>query len=98
MANEFVVLAKQDNQARGIGQFALDFMSGTLGNPAAVDASHLAGHHAVLFTPSSGAFSDKTFLVVDANGVAGYQAGADLVILLGGNSVNFETLTDLNFV
>ena len=34
MANEFVVLAKQDNQARGIGQFALDFMSGTLGDPA----------------------------------------------------------------
>jgi len=65
---------------------------------AAVNASHLAGHHAVLFTPSSGAFYEKTFLVVDANGVAGYQAGADLVILLGGNSVNFETLTDLNFV
>ena len=34
MANEFVVLAKQDNQARGIGQFALDFMSGKFGDPA----------------------------------------------------------------
>ena len=65
---------------------------------AAVDASHLGGYHAVLFTPSSGSFVDKTFLVVDANGVAGYQAGADLVILLGGNSVNFETLSDLSFV
>ena len=65
---------------------------------AAVNASHLAGHHAVLFTPSSGAFSDKTFLIVDANGVAGYQAGADLVILLGGNSVNFVSLAASDFV
>ena len=65
---------------------------------AAVGATKLGAHHAVLFTPTSGAFIDKTFLVVDANGVAGYQAGADLVILLGGNSVNFYSLTASDFV
>ena len=47
----------------------------------AVDG-HLGKHHAVLFTPDSGNLSGKTFLVVDLNGVAGYQANADLVVQL----------------
>ena len=47
---------------------------------AAVNAGHLAGHQAVLFTPAAGGLAGETFLVVDVNGVAGYQAGADLVI------------------
>ena len=38
--------------------------------------------HAVLFKPDSGTLHGKTFLIVDVNGVAGYQAGADLVIQL----------------
>jgi Ca2+-binding RTX toxin-like protein len=63
-----------------------------------VNGAHLAPHHAVLFAPSSGALVDKTLLIVDANGVAGYQPGADLVIVLGGNSVNFEGLAASNFV
>lgn len=50
---------------------------------AAVGASQLAAHDAVLFTPDSGAYAGRTFLVVDWNGVAGYQAGHDLVICLG---------------
>jgi Ca2+-binding RTX toxin-like protein len=53
---------------------------------AAVDASHLKAHHAVLFTPDAGSFAGDTFLIVDLNGVAGYQAGEDLVMLLGGTT------------
>ena len=37
---------------------------------------------AIVFDPDSGDFAGKTFLVVDANGVAGYQAGQDLVFEL----------------
>jgi hypothetical protein len=53
---------------------------------SAVGATKLAAHHAVLFTPNSGPHAGETFLIVDANGVAGYQASADLVILLGNAS------------
>jgi hypothetical protein len=35
---------------------------------------------------------------VDANGVAGYQANADLVILLGANSTNLGSLSAFDFV
>ena len=47
---------------------------------AAVNAGNLAVSHAVLFTADSGTLSGHTFLVVDENGTAGYQASADLVI------------------
>jgi len=50
---------------------------------AAVNSSTLGAHHAVLFTPSAGTLAGQTFLIVDANGVAGYQPGHDLVIDLG---------------
>ncbi|HEV2563374.1 MAG TPA: NF038122 family metalloprotease [Rhizomicrobium sp.] len=40
---------------------------------------HLLAHHAELFTANSGTLSGQTFLVVDINGTAGYQTGADLV-------------------
>ncbi|HXC54925.1 MAG TPA: calcium-binding protein [Rhizomicrobium sp.] len=49
---------------------------------SAVGAGQLAGHHAVLFDPTSGDLAGHTFLVVDANGVAGYQAGQDFVVAL----------------
>ena len=62
-----------------------------------VGAAKLAGHHAVLFTPNAGMLSGKTFLIVDANGVAGYQANADLVILLG-NASSLAGLTAADFV
>jgi len=64
---------------------------------SAVGAAKLAGHHAVLFTPSAGMLSGKIFLIVDANGVAGYQANADLVILLG-NASSLAGLTAADFV
>jgi hypothetical protein len=35
---------------------------------------------------------------VDANGIAGYQGGADVVILLGANSSNLGGLTASDFV
>ncbi len=47
---------------------------------AAVGTGQMAAHHAVMFTASAGTLSGHTFLVVDENGTAGYQAGADLVI------------------
>ena len=45
-----------------------------------VKASILPAHDAVLFTPNAGDLKGQTFLIVDVNGTAGYQAGADLVI------------------
>jgi VCBS repeat-containing protein len=46
---------------------------------AAVNLTNLAAHHAVLFTPNLGNLATHTFLIVDANGQAGYQAGQDFV-------------------
>jgi len=53
-------------------------------NLTAAMSGHLTAHHAVLFTPTGGTLSGQTFLVVDLNGVAGYQTGADLVIRMAG--------------
>ncbi|MCW5738418.1 MAG: sulfatase-like hydrolase/transferase [Enhydrobacter sp.] len=49
---------------------------------AAVDGSRLLAHHAALFTPDAGNLAGNSFLVVDINGTAGYQAGQDLVVRL----------------
>ena len=49
---------------------------------ADVNAGNLAAHHAVEFTPSSGPYAGDLFLIIDQNGVAGYQGGQDLVIEL----------------
>ncbi|HEX2592593.1 MAG TPA: bluetail domain-containing putative surface protein [Rhizomicrobium sp.] len=54
---------------------------------ARVTAAKLAAGHAVLFTPDHGTLAGHTFLVVDANGTAGYQASADFV---------FELVTSAN--
>ncbi|HEX3808644.1 MAG TPA: calcium-binding protein [Rhizomicrobium sp.] len=48
----------------------------------AVSSNSLHAHHAVLFAPSHGNFAGDLFLIVDANGHAGYQAGADYVFEL----------------
>jgi Ca2+-binding RTX toxin-like protein len=47
---------------------------------------HLQAHHATLLVAGSGNYAGDTFLVVDQNGTAGYQAGHDLVILMGSSS------------
>jgi hypothetical protein len=63
---------------------------------AAVGAGQLAAHHAVVFTPDAGQFSGVHFLVIDANGTAGYQAGQDYVIEMD-NSANLSSLSLANF-
>ena len=62
---------------------------------ADLGASQLGANHAVLFTASSGTLSGDTFLIVDCNGTAGYQAGADLVMRLTGAT---GTLSTANFL
>jgi Ca2+-binding RTX toxin-like protein len=54
---------------------------------AAIGAGQLAASHAVIFTPDSGTLAGEHFLIVDANGVAGYQAEQDLVIEIGNTTV-----------
>lgn len=60
----------------------------------AVGASQLHAGDAVLVTPNVGYLSGHTLLVVDANGVAGYQAGEDYVIDVTGIT---GTLTTADF-
>ncbi|MGH6871316.1 MAG: calcium-binding protein [Rhizomicrobium sp.] len=62
---------------------------------AAVDGAHLAVNHAVLFTPTTGDLAGRTYLVVEANGVAGYQSAGDLVIQLDSalHTANFSAAT-----
>jgi Ca2+-binding RTX toxin-like protein len=65
---------------------------------AAVGPSQLGVHHAVMFSPNAGSLAGDHFLVIDANGVAGYQAGADLVIEINGSQVTDPyTFTTANF-
>lgn len=49
----------------------------------------------VLFTADSGTLSGHTFMIVDVNGTAGYQAGADLVVDITGYS-GTPTVSDFN--
>jgi len=64
---------------------------------AAADGAHLGANHAVLFAPDSGSESGKIFLLVDVNGVAGYQTGEDLVIQLS-HSVHLASLGTEDFI
>ena len=67
-----------------VGTFAVS-TSGTL-NSAGMDAAFastfggLPYHQAALFTATGGDMAGRIFLVVDADGIAGYQAGSDYVI------------------
>jgi hypothetical protein len=62
----------------------------------AVNAGHLAASHAVLFAPDSGGLATHTFLIVDANGIAGYQVGEDYVFDVTGGA--FAGLSTSDFV
>ena len=64
---------------------------------SAIGAGQLAAHDAVLFTPDSGTLSGHTFLIVDVNGVAGYQAGQDYVIDITG-ATHLGSLSTADFV
>jgi hypothetical protein len=63
----------------------------------AVGAGDLGAHDAVLFTASSGTHAGETFLVVDLNGNAGYQAGHDLLIKLD-DATHLGAMTSATFV
>lgn len=62
----------------------------------AVGSDQLAAHHAVLFRPDSGTLQGEILLIVDGNGIAGYQAGQDLVIMLSA-PVDLTHLSVSNF-
>ena len=51
----------------------------------------------MLFTPGSGDETGQLFLIVDGNGVAGYQAGFDLVIELSG-AASIGSISTADFV
>ncbi|HZZ12463.1 MAG TPA: bluetail domain-containing putative surface protein [Paraburkholderia sp.] len=63
---------------------------------ADIGAGQLGSHHAVLFTATSGSLAGHTFLIVDANGTAGYQAGQDYVIDVTGGQ-HLGTLSTADF-
>jgi Ca2+-binding RTX toxin-like protein len=50
----------------------------------AANAAALLAQHAVQFTPDQGSHAGETFLLVDGNGVAGYQVHQDFVFHLQG--------------
>lgn len=77
------------------GSLSLASFDGDLA--AAIGSGNLAAQHAVLFTPSSGDLAGDTFLIVDANGTAGYQAGQDFVFLLD-SAVNLSKLDSSDFI
>jgi Ca2+-binding RTX toxin-like protein len=58
-----------------------------------LDASHLEADHAVLVTVGGA----RTFLVIDANGTAGYQANGDILINLA-TPANLDQLSSANFI
>ncbi len=64
---------------------------------AAITGAQLGAHDAVLFDPNHGDLHHHIYLIVDMNGVAGYQAGQDLVLDVT-NSTNLGSLTAGNFV
>jgi Ca2+-binding RTX toxin-like protein len=49
---------------------------------SAIGAAQMAADHAVVYKPDSGDFAGAIFLVCDSNDAAGYQAGADFVVML----------------
>jgi Ca2+-binding RTX toxin-like protein len=63
----------------------------------AIGNGDLGVAHAVLFNPNSGDYAGKTFLIVNLNGQAGYEADADLVVLLDG-ATNLNNLDTLDFI
>jgi Ca2+-binding RTX toxin-like protein len=82
---------------KAVAHGALSLASFNSDLATALGAAQLAGSHAIVFTPDSGDLAGDTFLVVDANGVAGYQAGQDLVIQLD-HAAHLNQLTVSDFI
>lgn len=94
-----------DISATGIHFHTVDlpFVGGTLSSKHfdkdlknALDSTHLGKNDAVLYQPNAGDLAGHTFLVIDANHKAGYQAG-DIVIELT-NGVSLSSLDDTNIL
>ncbi len=68
-----------------------DTLSGLKGNDTFLMGAELTAADTIV-----GGRSGKTFLIVDANGHAGYQASADYVIELQG-ALNLDQLSTANF-
>lgn len=84
-----VVVTGIDAQVNGGALSAASFNSDLA---AAIGPAALAANHAVLFMPGTGDFPARTFLIVDGNGIAGYQPGDDFVIdVTGGSLANLST-------
>ena len=64
---------------------------------AALTSAQLAIGHAVLFAPNSGTLAGHIFLVVDANGTAGYQAHQDYVFDITG-AAHLSSLSPADFI
>ncbi|MGH6870988.1 MAG: bluetail domain-containing putative surface protein [Rhizomicrobium sp.] len=62
-----------------------------------IGAAQLGADHAVLFTASAGDEAGNTFLIIDQNGVAGYQFDGDIVIQLTG-SAHLANLSAADFL
>jgi Ca2+-binding RTX toxin-like protein len=62
------------------GSLSSDTFDANLAN--VINSGKLGVHQAVLYTPNQGDEAGHTFLVVDMNGKAGYQANKDIVIEL----------------
>src|SRR5436190_2155703 len=45
MSSQYVKLSRHENQARGIGQYAIDFLAGRLGNPSAAVVQRVEEFH-----------------------------------------------------
>lgn len=56
----------------------------------------LGTHHAVVFAPGKGTYAGETFLIIDANGHAGFQALDDMVIRLN-DAHNVAALAKADF-
>ena len=91
--NEFILAPVSNPSAidTAVTSGALDSGSFDANLAAAIGATELGAGHAVLFTPDSGDLAGHTFLIVDQDGNAGYQASADLVIDVTGYSGTLDT-------
>jgi Ca2+-binding RTX toxin-like protein len=81
LEDRFFVTAEVFGVDRTIGRGTLNAATFDADMAAAVHAGRLDEFHAVVFVPDEGDLHFK-FLVIDQNGVAGYQAGEDIVISL----------------
>jgi Ca2+-binding RTX toxin-like protein len=77
------------------GRLSLATLAPDLEN--AITASDLGAHHAALYQAATGDLSSKLFLIIDANGDAGYQQGEDFVIALK-DAVHLGSLATTTFI